>query len=95
MGTTVIRLPRGCGKTFLMLKLANEHGGVIVGRDTTRLREKAKYYGFDNIKGFISYGEYISNAPKAPDPYAQYFIDNFEELAKYLPQVGAISVSTD
>jgi hypothetical protein len=95
MGTTVIRLPRGCGKTFLMLKLANERGGVIVGKHTARLREKAKYYGFDKIKDFISYGEYLNDAPNAPDPYSQYFIDNFEELAKYLPQVGAISVSTD
>lgn len=95
MGTTIIRLPRGCGKTFLMLKMANEQGGVIVGKHTARLREKAKYYGFDRIKDFISYGEYLSNIPKAPDSYSQYFIDNFEEMAKYLPQVGAISVSTD
>jgi len=95
MGTTVIRLPRGCGKTFLMLKLANEQGGVIVGKHTARLREKAKCYGFDNIRDFISYGEYLHSAPMAPDSYVQYFIDNFEEMAKYLPQVGAISISTD
>lgn len=95
MGTTVIRLPRGCGKTFLMLKLANEQGGVIVGKHPEKLRERAKYYGFDDIRGFISYGEYLHNAPIAPETYVQYFIDNFEELAKYLPQVGAISVSTD
>lgn len=95
MVTTVIRLPRGGGKTFLMLKMANEQGGIIVGRHTAKLRELAKYYGFDRIKDFISYGEYLSNIPKPPNSYSQYFIDNFEEMAKYLPLIGAISVSTD
>jgi hypothetical protein len=78
-----------------MLKLANEQEGVIVGKHPIKLREKAKYYGFENIRDFIGYREYLHNAPIAPETHVQYFIDNFEELAKYLPQVGAISVSTD
>lgn len=95
MSHTIVRLPRGGGKTLTLLKLANEAGACIVGRNTDKLRQMAHELGYKNIKGFYNYADYIEKTVSNSNPYEKYFIDNFEEMARYFDNVVGISVSTD
>jgi hypothetical protein len=96
----IIRLKRGGGKTLTLLKMADENGGIIVGQRTDKLRQMAHELGYKNIKGFYSIPEYIEHCcgrPQSPfdDKINQFYIDNFENVANYLDNVKAITVSID
>ena len=45
---------RGTGKTYRLLEMANATKGIVISSNPLSLREKARNWGFTEIKDFIS-----------------------------------------
>lgn len=60
---------RGIGKTKALIELASKNNGIIICQNATHMREKAKAYGYDNVK-IISYRDVIDNINPHPVSYA-------------------------
>jgi hypothetical protein len=67
---------RGTGKTYHLLQKANETQGIVVCSNPRAMREKARAWGFDEIKDFISFRE--ARAANN-DPYSMY-LDDIEKF---------------
>lgn len=67
---------RGTGKTYKLLEVANETKGVIICSNPRAMREKARSWGFTEIKDFLSYQEKESITMDTNSLY----IDNLEKF---------------
>ena len=90
-----IKGPRGCGKTTRILELANGNNGYVVTINTINARTLAKEHGFDNIKGFIDYREYVNNFEKYMRDRDYYYLDDIENFVKQIGNIGAYTSSID
>ena len=71
---------RGTGKTFKLMKLAQEHNGVFVCQNPQAMKQKALNYG---LSGFdiISYKEFYRTFDEI---HTSYFIDEIDLFFKAL-----------
>lgn len=90
-----IKGPRGCGKTTRILELANGNNGYVVTSNTINARMMAKEYGFDNIKGFISYNDYVHKLEHYRKDHDYYYLDDIENFVRQIGNIGAYTSSID
>lgn len=68
---------RGTGKTYYLLKKANEHQGVVVCSNPQAMRAKARSWGFTEIKDFVGFKE-----TENIETNSSVFIDELEKYIK-------------
>ena len=70
---------RGTGKTYKLLEAANNTQGIVICSNPLAMREKARTWGFTDIKDFIGYKEsgYIHQID-----HKDVFIDEIERYIK-------------
>lgn len=86
---------RGSGKTTRLLELANKNCGVVVTTNTISARMIAKENGFDAIKDFITYSDYIANIKEHMRSRDLYYLDDIENFVKSMNIVDAYTASID
>lgn len=86
---------RGSGKTTRLLELANKNCGIVVTMNTISARTIAKENGFDAIKDFITYSDYIANITEYMRSRDSYYLDDIERLISYIGNIEAYTTSID
>jgi len=86
---------RGSGKTTRLLELANKNCGIVVKINTISARTIAKENGFDAIKDFITYSDYIANIKEYMRSRDLYYLDDIENFVKSMDIVDAYTTSID
>ena len=69
---------RGSGKTYKLLEIANNSQGIIICSNPLAMREKARAWGFTEIKDFLAYQETES----IQVDHKNVFIDEIEKYIK-------------
>ena len=73
---------RGSGKTMRLMEVAHDEGATIVCAYPNNFRQKAQYYGYNNLD-FIDYYTYLHGT--GINNKTKYLIDEPEFLVRELP----------
>jgi hypothetical protein len=71
---------RGTGKTYHLLKKANERQGTVICSNPQAMRAKARSWGFTDIKDFVDFksiGSIENNSSVFIDELEQYIKEQF------------------
>ena len=92
----VIAGPRGSGKTYALLKLANEDNGLVLTFNKRALQVKAKDYGFQDVE-IIDWNDLLYGNSSSKPLYidnAEYVLSELFE-SDYGLKLTGLSISTE